>query len=475
MRINMWMIANRLEGLDYQTHLRADSPLVLHSARLVYAPNCVQLKQDDSDVLCIFGEESIRIRDIELKYAFELIQGVFDFYDDWYTRSVTYARENNWCALIDELSYILRNPIVFFDSNNRVIAMSRAYDGDEVDEEWSYLQRYGVSNTKMMLIGRQNVEKEGEDWTIQFVKNPQQMKCGIVTTRIVTSGKTYGYISALELKRRLNDGDSKLLLLFTELITPSFAFYCNTQLEYTTSNCFRELLLEGHADSSTLTLQTGYFNIKKNDRLRVIVLRAAGEADAADLLLLKRNILCNCPHMPVLSIEDHLAVIADIDNNCDTSLERFLRELGQFEQFQIGVSVECTDIQYLWAHYQQALFALSYADASREARLHLFSHHAVDYMLQNADRRRLICACHPGIRAMFEKSNGQNDEFLTSLEVYLLHERSLSQAARKLFVHKNTLLYRIQKIEDACGCDLSDPMEREYILLSIRVLRLFDH
>lgn len=42
--------------------------------------------------------------------------------------------------------------------------------------------------------------------------------------------------------------------------------------------------------------------------------------------------------------------------------------------------------------------------------------------------------------------------------------------AGELFVHKNTLVYRLQKIIDLFELDLDNPYEREYLLFSFRCL-----
>lgn len=49
-----------------------------------------------------------------------------------------------------------------------------------------------------------------------------------------------------------------------------------------------------------------------------------------------------------------------------------------------------------------------------------------------------------------------NASLLNTLQAYLRENCSLVQAAEKMFIHRNTLKYRIQKIEDLLGCDLKD-------------------
>ncbi|NLZ92575.1 MAG: PucR family transcriptional regulator, partial [Firmicutes bacterium] len=62
---------------------------------------------------------------------------------------------------------------------------------------------------------------------------------------------------------------------------------------------------------------------------------------------------------------------------------------------------------------------------------------------------------------------------LQTLREYLQCERSLLKASENLFIHRNTLLYRINKIIDNMDYSLDRPYTREYILTSIRILKLF--
>lgn len=51
-----------------------------------------------------------------------------------------------------------------------------------------------------------------------------------------------------------------------------------------------------------------------------------------------------------------------------------------------------------------------------------------------------------------------NTDFLNTLKVYLWNSRSLLHAAEKLHMHKNTVKYRVQRIEELTGKDFQDSM-----------------
>jgi purine catabolism regulator len=48
----------------------------------------------------------------------------------------------------------------------------------------------------------------------------------------------------------------------------------------------------------------------------------------------------------------------------------------------------------------------------------------------------------------------------------LENERSITITAGKLFLHRNSLRYRLERIEEITGADLDNPGERAYIYFS---------
>ncbi len=69
-----------------------------------------------------------------------------------------------------------------------------------------------------------------------------------------------------------------------------------------------------------------------------------------------------------------------------------------------------------------------------------------------------------------EYDRRRNSELIPTLEAYLRAGGALSGAADHLGIHRNTLSYRLQRISELTGRDLSDPEER--LLLHIAVLAL---
>jgi purine catabolism regulator len=65
-------------------------------------------------------------------------------------------------------------------------------------------------------------------------------------------------------------------------------------------------------------------------------------------------------------------------------------------------------------------------------------------------------------------------EFLRTLEAYFDNNGNLSQAAEALFIHRNTLIYRMDRIAEISGLDLDHTETRLAIQLALRIHRMID-
>jgi purine catabolism regulator len=63
-------------------------------------------------------------------------------------------------------------------------------------------------------------------------------------------------------------------------------------------------------------------------------------------------------------------------------------------------------------------------------------------------------------------------ELLQTLEVYFEHNGSLAQASEALFIHRNTLSYRLDRICEIAGFDLEKPEARLAVELALHIYRL---
>jgi purine catabolism regulator len=86
--------------------------------------------------------------------------------------------------------------------------------------------------------------------------------------------------------------------------------------------------------------------------------------------------------------------------------------------------------------------------------------------LQDDDALRLYC---DSVLGPLENGEGEyGDELMRSLEVFIEQNGQWERAARELFCHRHTLRYRIRRVEELTGRDLSNARDRIEFWLALR-------
>ena len=78
-----------------------------------------------------------------------------------------------------------------------------------------------------------------------------------------------------------------------------------------------------------------------------------------------------------------------------------------------------------------------------------------------------------GLLDPIERTEGEyGGELLRSLEAFIENNGNWERAARQLYCHRHTLRYRIRKIEELTGRDLSRATDRIELWLALRAREL---
>lgn len=84
----------------------------------------------------------------------------------------------------------------------------------------------------------------------------------------------------------------------------------------------------------------------------------------------------------------------------------------------------------------------------------------------------LASFCHEIIGTLIEYDRTQGTALIETLTAYFAHKGNLSQTSEALFIHRNTLIYRLERVREISGLDLDNPETRLSIELALRAHRL---
>ena len=79
---------------------------------------------------------------------------------------------------------------------------------------------------------------------------------------------------------------------------------------------------------------------------------------------------------------------------------------------------------------------------------------------------------HPGLAELIRNDRANNNDNLKLLSIFLNSDRNITNTAKEMFLHRNTVIYRIGKIEQTLGVSLDDPDVRFDLLVSLKCIEL---
>ena len=133
-------------------------------------------------------------------------------------------------------------------------------------------------------------------------------------------------------------------------------------------------------------------------------------------------------------------------------------------QLSCGISYPFRGLTLLPDMLIQSRYAAQKA-FEQDLPLELFPEVYSDYLstllTEHSSKESLI---HPAVRAL---ANQGGDSLVQCLYIFLLNGRSIADTARAMYVHRNTLIYRLGKIEDVLGRELKSLSDEELLSLLV--------
>jgi len=150
------------------------------------------------------------------------------------------------------------------------------------------------------------------------------------------------------------------------------------------------------------------------------------------------------------------------------SLKQICKRLhASFRQYNFNIYVGniYNDVTLLRQSYIQAKktaeICFSKGNASDVVRFQDLNVSKLYYEVVN--EKKMLAYCRETIGAVIEYDKTNDAELLKTIEIYFLNRFNLSKTAQNLYIHRNSLMYRLSRVEDIIGKSLDDP----YVLLEL--------
>ena len=474
MKISMWMIVEKMEKYQPQYSI-VDGSACITGVRFLsdqadasFQPQYVYLSIGNrvpypysatgSAVLCN-GRDRIILQGQDTNGILNDLLAVFDCYNSWETSLWEASARKSFQQIIDLGDLVLNNPMMVSDMDGNVLAMSSKYVGEDINEYWVESRNFG--HVPIAILGAPMRTSDGKlsSWTdtpaVYFL--PDGTKT--IGTFLCVDQQQIAALGLWEYHKSIVPSDIDLIqVLYEVLISTLEAQQRSAPLR--SSSAILEDLLSGVQVTEDLVHN---LEQKAKGPWRMLVIDNPFRSD----VIYQRNLVQRLQQQesPCVSLryENHVVALSTTEN-ARSILDHLFGEKEK-QYYMAGISLPFDNLQLASTRYHQTLFALRYA--GEKPGIYPMEDVGLPYLLRLfQEQNRTQQLIHPALQALKQHDAEKNSELYDTLYQYLLRERSVIRTAQAIHIHKNSLMYRLQRIQSIIDVDLDDPLVRTYLLLS---------
>lgn len=160
--------------------------------------------------------------------------------------------------------------------------------------------------------------------------------------------------------------------------------------------------------------------------------------------------------------QGYTLVLLQNDSTANESLFKHINNTG----YQYGLSAPFINLNYTYRASIQAKEVLNFGILSNTQKNHWeFLDYAVDLILEKIKNMKNYI--HPAIYMLKEYDQENNTSYLATLDCYLNNALDSSSVTKKLHIHRNSLYYRLVKIQEITQIDLHDTHTIIHLYISL--------
>ena len=316
----------------------------------------------------------------------------------------------------------------------------------------------GVLDENGVVISCSEPGKMGE------IRQGVKEELSFSTDFVTTGGYTYRYMGAGQKSEYMVfiEGEDKMAEKMSKLLAVSLGNIKSLHDEKYDKGSFIKNIILDNILPSDIYIKSKELRFNTEELRVVFLIKFFGKTDMMPFEMLQ-NMFPDKSKDYVISVGEHDIVLVkelkpgtemkDIENMAINIADTLSTEF--YTKVVIGISTIVENIKDLAKAYQEAQVALEVGKVFENEK------NIISY--ENLGIGRLIyqlptTLCEMFLQEVFKKGSldSLDRETLMTIQCFFENNLNVSETSRKLFVHRNTLVYRLEKIRNLTGLDLRE-------------------
>ena len=386
--------------------------------------------------------------------------------------------------IVDITRSLVGNPILLTDLTHKLLAYSK--EDTITDPHWTELIRTGgipmdrLSNERFLQYYMDSLREK------RPILDTDEPKLPIARCAVSCNEKLTGYLDVITYCRELTMADFDIIALASSLIS----MHMERTLHYGNSSdtlfdFFIADLLEGRIiDTALINERFRYFSWELTYPLRILAIRPMGDFYQNPLTQQDNLLNLHCERLKadfhkstVFSYGREIRMLLPVTGSPKDDLPTVKKICTYLEKHDLkaGISRPMFDVQTIANYHLQAVKALEIGlNINEEPSLYDYDNIAIYHLMEyGAAHRDLMTFCHSTTFLLAEYDREHDTDLLETLHAFLNCHCNIAEAAQALFIHRNTMNYRMSKIYELTNIDLDNTETFFHLLLSFHLLEYY--
>ena len=272
----------------------------------------------------------------------------------------------------------------------------------------------------------------------------------------------------LENKKPFSQGDVELMGIFTQYVELHVSLNEARYVQSTDMPAVLESLLEGRSVSPSEFINiNSRMDWSADDEFSIMVSAASVKNDTP-LLAVFRDKLKDCLKDSCSFIYKNRLVSLINVTKC-SGYQQISRQIGRLitsEPLHCGLSYEFVGLERTLEFYNQASLACSMADKLNRRFIDMYSAAHIRITERMHSIVDLQAFIHPDLLRLDSLDPQRTSHYLETLYAYLICGGNYTDTANYLGLHRNSLIYRMNRIQNIIKSDLNDVHNKHLLLIS---------
>ena len=484
MKLSLWTIQSELESRNYDVtssiaeglprisqFRTSDSDHYDDSYLEVLPWNCLS-GTTDTDVVLSCSFEHIIVHHSTTAEICSVLGEIFSFYINWENQICIKMVENGTLQEILEIgASAFHRPMFIKNNSNWTFAITRGYSANT----HPYWRKFEES-VEHRTLDSDSIRAVSTDPIFQNVfleKYPSISRSPsygamVLHANVFSDNKRIAEIVALENGTPFNHGEVHLMHVFASLIEKYIRNDPEILLTVSDPGTYLIPLIEtGRLEQDKLSAIYRYTGLEPDSEICVAIIQRHVETDTPLLAVLKEKISQNLSNAAVFLYKNQIICIPKIDEKRKyDQIVKKIKELLQGDSYHWAVSYEFSSLEDVREYYRQACMVLSKTTSSDKEYTTMYeaASECISDLFEDLPQRTLLI--HPDVLRLEQIDKNEGTQYADTLYRFLLCGGNFTDTAALMGLHRNSLIYRMNKIRSIMHTNPDDIKNRELLIAS---------